>query len=429
MKNETAIGITLGFLLVKLFAGRGAAIGAIYPEVPEIFECNDGTFSTSSGNNACARHGGRKSRQPLTTGSAGSGLLNIQDIPLSQIHIDRQLFQGREKAFSQRSVDNIVHDVTNGRFAWENLDPITLWRSPEGKLYLLSGHSRLRAFEVLAEMRATAGGKGFDRIPAKIRSGALDDARRLALESNTLSTKETDIERAAYYRKLRQDGVPEKELLAQIRKNEGRNAVNIYAYTFLSPTGKTWATLRQFAESEDTSANIAKSLAKWIGAARREYPMLTHDHERELHDWLFENRGYGSGAGQVSKESDFQERVGRFIARNTEFGVFDQNRPLNILNSLLKSPAEQEYDRQIDDLQTQIRELDNAIKLKTKNLTAQKATKDDLQRILSPMEATLRNLRADLQRMILQKQNIIEYGKREATLFGARRRKSFTKTF
>ena len=421
MNNKTAIGIAIGFFLTKSLLRKQPGVRGVYKEVPQFFECNDGYLTTGS----CSWHGGFKSRNPLPLGAGGSGLLNIQDIPLSQIHIDRQLFQGREKAFSQRSVDNIVNDVLNGHFAWENLDPITLWRSPDGKLYLLSGHSRLRAFEVLAEMRASANGKGFDRIPAKIRSGALDDARRLALESNTLSTKETDIERAAYYRKLRQDGVPEKELLAQIRKNEGRNAGNIYAYTFLSPTGKTWATLRQFAESEDTSANIAKSLAKWIGAARREYPMLTGDHERELHDWLFEHRGYGSGAGQVSRESDFQERVGRFIARNTEFGVFDQGKPLNILNSLLKSPAEQEYDRQIDDLQKQIRELDNQIKLKTKSLTAQKATKDDLQRILSPMEARLRNLRADLQRMILQKQNIIEYGKKEASLFGRRRRKNY----
>jgi len=276
----------------------------------------------------------------------------------------------------------------------------------------------------LAEMRATADGKGFDRIPAKIRTGDLQQARRLALESNTLSTKENDVERASYYRRLRQDGVPEKELLAQIRKNEGRNAGNIYAYTFLNPNGKTWATIRQFAESEDTSANTAKSLAKWIGAARREYPMLTNEHERELHDWLFEHRGYGTSAGQVSKETDFQEKVGRFIAKNTEFGTFYQDRPLNILNALTKSPAELAYDNEIAALQENIRDLDNQIKLQTRTLTARNATKDDLQRILAPLEAQLRNLRADLQRKILQKQNIIEYGKREASLFGLRRRRN-----
>jgi len=258
MKNETAIGIVIGLLLGNALLRKKAGIRGIYKEIPQFFECNDGYITTGS----CSWHGGFKSKQPLQFGAGGSGLLNIQDVPLSKIHIDRQLFQGREKAFSQRSVDNIVNDVLAGRFVWENFDPITLWLSPEGKLYLLSGHSREEAFKRLAEMRATADGKGFDRIPAKIRTGPLADARRMALESNTLSTKETDIERAAYYRKLRQDGMPEKELLAQVRKNEGRNAANVYAYTFLSPTGKTWATIRQFAESEDTSANIAKSLAK-----------------------------------------------------------------------------------------------------------------------------------------------------------------------
>lgn len=410
-----------------LWPRRAARVGAVYPEMPQFFECNDGFLTTG----ACSWHGGFKSRTPIPLGEGGSTLLRIRDVPLSQIHIDHKLFQGREKEFSQRSVENIVNDVLAGRFVWENFDPVTLWLSPEGKLYLLSGHSRTEAFRRLAEMRATADGKAFDRIPAKIRAGELQQARRLALESNTLSTKETDIERAAYYRKLRQDGVPEKELLAQIRKNEGRNAGNIYAYTFLNPNGKTWATIRQFAESEDTSANIAKSLAKWIGAARREYPMLTNEHENELFAWLFEHRGYGTSAGQVNKETDFLERTGRFIAKNTEFGVFDQSKPLNILNSLLKSPAEQEYDAQIEALQRDIRDLDNQIKLQTRTLTARNATKDDLQRILAPMEAQLRNLRADLQRKMLQKQNIIEYGKREASLFGHRRKRNlFThKTF
>jgi len=153
--------------------------------------------------------------------------------------------------------------------------------------------------------------------------------------------------------------------------------------------------------------------------------MLTNEHEAELYAWLFEHRGYGTGAGQVNKETDFQERVGRFIARNTEFGVFDQRKPLNILNSLLKSPAEQEYDRQIEELQTQIRDLDNQIKIKTKSLTSNNATREDLQRILAPMEGQLRNYRADLQRKLLQKQNIVEYGKREASLFGVRRRRRY----
>ena len=410
------------FVAFFFWPKKRAGIRAIYKNVPEVYQCNDGTYSTSSSPNACTRHGGRKNNRSLTFGS-GSQLLDIRDIPLPEILIDRTLFQGREKAFSQRSVDNIISDVKNGKFVWANLDPITLWASPDGKLFLLSGHSRYHAFQVLRSAGSTVDGKGFDKIPSKIYTGELIDAKKLALESNTLSTKETDIERAAYYRKLQQDGVSEREMLDQLKKNEGRNWTNVFAYTFLSPTGKPWAALKQFADGEDTSAILAKSLSKWIGTARRQFPMLTNEHETELYNWIFENNGYGTGTHQVSKERDFLEKVGRLVQKNTEFGIFQKDRPLNILSAQQKSPAEQELDRQIQEAQTQILALDKNIKLKIKDLTDRKASKNDLQRIISPLEATLRNMRSDLQRLVQQKSNIIEYSKKESALFGFKHKK------
>ncbi len=416
MSNETAIMATLGILLLLPRKNRG--IGAIYPEVPELYECHDGTFSSSNSSRACHRHGGRKSTIPLSFGAGGSGLLNIQDVSLSQIHINRDLFQGREKAYSKRSVDNIVDDAMNGRFAWENLDPITLWRSPEGKLFLLSGHSRLKAFEILSGEKIVVDGKRFDKIPAKIRTGSLESAQRMALESNTLSTKETDIERAAYYRRLRQDGEEEKKILVQVKKNEGRNWSNIYAYTFLNPAGNTWAMLKQFAEGEDQSATLAKALAKWIGAGRREWPLLTNEHEAELQSWLFEHRGYGTGPGQVSNERDFMEKLGVFIQKNTFFGEFDASKPLNIMQAQLKSPTEMEYDRAIADKTRQISELEKESKAKIKSLTERKASPNDIARIMQPYETQLRNLRVELQRLLQQKTQIVEYSKNEPRLFG-----------
>lgn len=402
--------------------GCPSHVGAIYSDVPKIYACHDGTYSTSSGSRACSRHGGRKSDQPLTLQSGGSGLLNIQDVPLSAIHVDTKLFQGREKEFAERSVMNIVNDVVKGQFVWENLDPITLWRSPEGKLFLLSGHSRQEAFKRLSAAGYTVDGKGFERIPAKIYQGATaDTAKRIALESNTLSTKETDIERAAYYRKLRQNGADEKTLLATIKKNEARNWTNIYAYTFLSPTGRTWAALQQLGEGEDTSATLAKSLARWIGQARRGWPALTNEHEAELYAWLFDRRGYGTGPAQVSSEREFLEKVALFIQKNTFFGTFDASKPLNILGAMQKSPAEAEHDAQIAQRQKQIVETERIIRDEIKRLTAARATKADLQRIVAPYETSLRNLRADLQRLILKKSEIVEYSKREAQLFGIRR--------
>lgn len=418
MKTEHIILGALGLLLFLPKKRQG--IGAIYPTVPDLYECNDGTYSTSRSKRACHRHGGRKSDEPLSYGGGGSGLLNIRDVPLSAIHINRDLFQGREKAYSKRSVDNIVEDAMAGRFAWENLDPITLWSAPDGKLYLLSGHSRHKAFELLAAEGILVDGKGFEKIPAKIRTGSLESAQRMALESNTLSTKETDIERAAYYRRLKQDGMERRKLLEAIKKNEGRNWSNIYAYTFLSPTGKTWATLKQFAEGEDQSATLAKTLAKWVGTARRDFPFLTNEHEAEIFAWLFENRGYGTGTGQVSNERDFADKMATVVQKNTFFGQFDQSKPLNIMQAQLKSPVEIEYDRAIQEKTRQIAETEKEIKLKIRSLTDRKASRDDIARIIQPLETGLRNLRVELSRLVQKKSEVIEYSKQEATLFGLR---------
>ena len=422
MKNEHVL--ILGGLTLLLFRRKKATIGAIYREIPDVYACEDGTFSTSQTSRACRRHGGRKSMHPVNTGRGGSGLLNIQDVPLSQIHINRELFQGRERAFSKRSVENIVNDAIDGRFMWDNLDPITLWLSPDKKLYLLSGHSRLEAFNILSSNGIIVDGKGFDRIPAKIRTGSLEQAQRMALDSNTLSTKETDIERAAYYRRRRQDGDDEKKLLADIKKNEGRNWSNIYAYTFLSPEGKTWASLRQFAEGEDQSAILAKSLAKWIGMARRTFPVLTNEHETELYNWLFEHRGYGTGAGQVSSEREFGERLAVFVQKNTFFGQFDQSKPLNIMAAQKKSHTELQFDQAIAEKTKQIQEIDRELKQKIRTLTEKKASQIDINRIVQPLETALRTARVDLARLLAKKDEVIEYSKREATLFGFRKRRA-----
>jgi hypothetical protein len=398
--------------------------------VPDIFPCNDGTFTTSKTKRGCTRHGGKASETPLKFGSGGSTKLNIKDIPLFEVNVDKALFQGREKDFSIRSVENIVEAVKSGQFVWANLDPITLWENPNGKLFLISGHSRFEAFKRLAKDGQKADGKDFEAIPAKILKGELSTAKKTALESNTLSTKETDIERAKYYRRLRQDGQDEKKTVEAMKKNEGKNWVNIYAYTFLSPDGKTMAGLKQFIENEDTSAQLSKSISKWIGAARKNYPQLANSHEDELYNWMFNQKGYGTGAGAVSNEREFSEKVQMFVNKNTFFGQFEVDKPLNILQQLYKSPVEQEYDEQVNEAKKSVSESEKALKTKIKSLADRKATKSEIQKIVEPLEAALRNQRVALQKLLLKKGEISDYAKKEVTLFGLSGLKSiFGKTY
>lgn len=136
-------------------------------------------------------------------------------VPIKWIGTNKR-FQNRESDFSTRSVTNIIEAVKDGSFRWSNLDPIILWQPNRAveelkvfekerpRYYVLSGHSRLEAFRRLYDMQATAQGRDFGYIPAKIEVGiSFEETQKIALNSNTLSTKETDIERAAYYRTLR----------------------------------------------------------------------------------------------------------------------------------------------------------------------------------------------------------------------------------
>ena len=186
--------------------------------------CNDGTYSRSKAPQACTYHQGVQERNVPPPGrtmmvatpqlDAHPAAVNL--VPLGKIQFARELFQNREEEYSEETVQRIIEAVQTGNFRFEVFDPVLLWRNPKGQLIVLSGHSRTEAFNRLSAM----GMSDFDRIPAKIIEVSKEEARRIALESNTLSTRETDAERAGYYRMLRDQGADGADVDQQARKNE-----------------------------------------------------------------------------------------------------------------------------------------------------------------------------------------------------------------
>ena len=81
--------------LIKEYAEIYPNIGAIYPEIPALYECNDGTYSTSHSPRGCGRHGGKKSGDKteitfdgtymVQKDTSGSGVITIQLIPTDQL--------------------------------------------------------------------------------------------------------------------------------------------------------------------------------------------------------------------------------------------------------------------------------------------------------------------------------------------------------
>ncbi len=154
----------------------------------------------------------------------------ISDMDIKNIFTDEKRFQNRKNAFSEDSVNRIIKAVETGTFDWTKFDPITVWRdSKKQRFYVLSGHSRLAAFKKLSKQHSD-----FYEIPVKIFKGTEGQAIELARTSNTLATKETDVERSFYWqnRRKRCDVLKglgatnncHKNLEIELKEAEGKNA-------------------------------------------------------------------------------------------------------------------------------------------------------------------------------------------------------------
>ncbi len=390
----------------------------VYRKIPKLFyPCKDGTYSDHKRQRACTWHDGLKSKEAIKTQQGSGSKQNIIDIPLQGLFLAEQWFQNRANHFSTRTVDNIVTAYKEGNFRWTNFDPITVWQNPQdGKMYVLSGHSRTEAFSRLCSLKAKAQGKTFCSIPAKVvKNISLEEAKNIALESNTLSTPETDLERAAYYRKMR---IEENQPITNLKKTgqrlEGRNANHIIALSFLHPSGKTFSALAAMETGHQTSKTNIHNIARWIGNARMSLP-LTDQHENEIYIWLVTHKGYGTGKGQISNEREFKSRLGSIVNRRTTFGVLDES--LNIQNTLQQSPTERQYNQRIQEASANIRQIEKQIKDKIKELTSRGATETQIQKITAGLEATLRRSRINYQTLIQKKSEVSQHARKEKGLF------------
>ncbi|MBQ2097126.1 MAG: hypothetical protein II480_03035, partial [Bacteroidales bacterium] len=296
-------------------------------------------------------------------------------VPVLDLNFDTKNFQNRDSEYSEASVSRIIDAVDDGDFNWAVFDPITIWRNPtDGKYYVLSGHSRSEAFRRLAMSGKQADGRKFDRIPAKVFEGTFEQAKELALNSNTLSTKETDLERANYYRerraKLLANGLKSSEvrkrLLELARKNEGKNASKIIYLSYLKPNGFVVDAVSQTADGASVDKNRVAVMAEWVGHLRHDFPQLTDAHEVELFNFL-KNGHYGV---DVRNFADFAQRVSTAIEKHTEWGNFDATKSLNLEKNLGKSENEKRYDAELLRLKQEWSDAENVLNRKLSEFKA-----------------------------------------------------------
>jgi ParB-like nuclease domain len=93
--------------------------------------------------------------------------INIETVA---INIDLSRFQFRAEEFSQEKVDWLVANWNK-----DILDPLDVWQDASGQYWLISGHHRLAAAKQL----------GYDKILCRVQQGTEDEARILAMASNS----------------------------------------------------------------------------------------------------------------------------------------------------------------------------------------------------------------------------------------------------
>ena len=269
-----------------------------------------------------------KKKAPRTTQYKG-----VKTIPLTDLYTDEKRFQNRKK-LNEEIVENIVNN-----FKPTDLDPLVVWYDEkQGKTFVLAGHHRYEALKRL----------GHKTVPVKYANDDYPteaDAIRYAKEiSNANRTLEEPYERAAIYRKYRDEGYSEKEINEKANI-EGKNRSYILNLSCLNPKGSTMSTLVQFSQTQSKSdKNEIERIADWIGQARRNAPELTNSQEQEMFDFLMNKEA----SKRTSTKAKFLEYV------RACWNPFAPSEPLNLARMKYQSEGEKQYDEEVENLKTQI---------------------------------------------------------------------------
>ena len=264
----------------------------------------------------------------------------VKTIPLSNLYTDEKRFQNRKK-LNEEIVENIVNN-----FKPTDLDPLVVWYDKkQGKTFVLAGHHR---FEALKRLK-------HKNVPVKFANDDYPteaDAIRYAKEiSNANRTLEEPYERAAIYRKYREEGYSEKEINDKAAL-EGKNRSYILNLSCLNPKGATMSTLVQFSQTQSKAdKNEAERVADWIGQARRNAPELTDAHEKEMFDFLMNK--------EASKRTTTKVKFLEYV--RACWNPFEPTAPLNLARMKYQSEGEKQYDEEVERYKTLISDLQNNI--------------------------------------------------------------------
>ncbi|RRO19689.1 zincin-like metallopeptidase domain-containing protein [Flavobacteriaceae bacterium 14752] len=337
---------------------------------------------------------------------------NTLVVKTSSIKTDEKRFQNRSK-LNQRLVNQIVNNFSLAQF-----DPPVVWKDPkDNKTYILAGHHRLEAIKRLDKKE----------IPVRYFEGTEKQAIRFAkVESNANRTLETPFERAKIYREMINDGVSKKELEKKA-KIEGKNKNFILNLAHLSDNGIVISTLQALENGQDVQdQQTLNKVADWIGQARRQFTDLSNAHEREMFDFLMDNKA----SKRITTKVEFLQKINSIVQTLD----FNKNKPLNLKRFKFKSEGENQFDEEVRELKSNINDaLDKIQYIKNRFTDSSRSDfisqdKENFDSLRELADGNIKDLNDDIkvwQKKLIElqrnKSKFINAGSNQGALFGAKK--------
>ena len=275
-----------------------------------------------------------------------------KQIDRSQIITRPDLFQNRQGAFSQETVNKILSEGFD-----KSQEPIAVWFDEKAnKFVVISDHSRWHASELLYDR----GQKDLKTMPVKVFNGDLEAARDYALlESNRSGTAENLKEDIAAYKRAVATGKDKKYLLS-IFKTEAKVRM-LEDFSVLNPKGRF---MEHLGEDSEKSFPFLVRNAQWTGILRKRYPGLSDSHEREIFEYLYGNKN----AIGIKKDVFFN-----LVEKKSSSMYFSPDKPLNLQNVASSSAYTGQTKERIAELTNEIATLTADREKKESNIARAKS--------------------------------------------------------
>jgi hypothetical protein len=429
-------------------------IGKILDTRGALYQCKDGTFSTSNGRGACVFHGGLKSERAVYANrkcfKQRTKTVNTQkDLFRRDEQGDLFLQKIETQPFLNSNIwvrDTLIDkDLVNALPIKKRIKILSLidqfkksgyidvrtemgpdqWARVSKKRKEEISKTQIRVFAIESEIKELL--KSDEQVEKERNAESI---KKLTSRKTQL-TRQIDDLKSSFGRRLtgRENGFTRTynsavQELNEVNKLLGINEVlpqieikntNKVEKVKITDEELIFLALNILQNAQETARGNIQIIAKWIGEARRVFVGLTNTHENELYDWLVTGGAYGTTTAQISNERVFLDRLQSIVNRKTQFGQIDEF--LNIQNNVSKSPTEREYERQINELKQEITRTERELTAKTAELAKRGGTEQQIKSLTEGLEATLRRKRIEYQNLYARKSAAMEAARGEQSLF------------